>query len=176
MIPIKDKNFQKIICFYLFQCPARSIRTEDKKANEPRTVEQPHPSKRIFFNGKISQMGKTLEERGIVGGKVNTLRAAMLRAAGRDFKFITVTGKNAIKPEAKEYVSLSRADFKTEGIFIFIRNAFAHGEFSVSDGWYELENHSGVKLKGQALLRESTLLKWIEIVNMPIEEMKMVGR
>ncbi|WP_026665680.1 hypothetical protein [Butyrivibrio sp. FC2001] len=173
MIPITDGNFQKIICFYLFECPARSIRTENKKANETKTPDQPHPTKRIYY-GRISRMGKTLAERGIEGGALNTLRAAMLRSAGKEFELLT--GNDVASSSKKEYISLSRKDFITEGIFAFIRNAFAHGEFNVSNGWYFLENHSNGKLKGKAVLRETTLLNWIEIVDMPLDKIKKIGR
>lgn len=173
MIPISEKSFQKIICFYLFECPARSVHTENKKTGEGRTADQPHPSKRFFY-GRISKMGRTFEERGIVGGKLNTLRSAMVRSAGTNFEFLT--GSELLGSEKEEYISLVRTDFKTEGIFSFIRNAFAHGEFSVSDGWYSLENHNKGKLMGKALLREETLLNWIDIVNMPLEEMRRVGK
>lgn len=173
MIPLNDINFQRIICFYLFECPARSIRTEKKKDGEQRTIDQPHPTKRIFY-GRISQMGKTLAERGIEGGSLNTLRAAMLRSAGDEFEFLT--GKEVTDSSKREYISLAKSEFITEGIFSFIRNAFAHGEFEIKDGWYLLENHSYGALKGKAVLYETTLLKWIDIVNMSIDEMKKVGR
>ncbi len=173
MIPIKDEKFQKIIIFYLFECPARGIKTENKKNGEVRTDEQPHPKKRIFYY-RISQMGKTLADRGIEGGKLNTLRAAMLRAAGSDFEFLT--GDNVKESEKSEYISLAKNEFKTEGIFSFIRNSFAHGEFEVCEGSYFFENHNNGVLKGKAVIKESTLLKWIDIINMPLEEMKRVGR
>ncbi len=173
MIPINNKAFQKIICFYLFECPARSIRIENKKNGEGKTIEQPHPTKRIYY-GRISQKGKTLAERGIEGGRLNTLRAAMLRSAGDEFELLT--GKDSVAPSKEEYVFLEKNEFITEGIFAFIRNAFAHGEFEISNGWYSLENHNKGKLKGKAYIRETTLLKWIEIVEMPIDEMKKIRR
>ena len=57
---------------------------------------------------------------------------------------------------------------KTEGLFYFIRNAFAHGGFATSsfkgEKYYVLENRQGSKLKGRAVIREATLLNWIKIV------------
>lgn len=72
MIPYKNKNFIKIIDFYLFNCPARhTYRTNDltgmKKYN--------------FTFSKVSARGKTFEERGIGGGGLRTLRAAMKRTS-----------------------------------------------------------------------------------------------
>ena len=164
MIPIKDVNFQKIICFYLFECPARTYRPLGKNS-----IGAPE-----YSFSKVSRKGKTLAERGIEGAKVNTLRAAMIRVAGEDFVF--KAGKELTSPTSEEYVLIIRSEFKTEGIFYFIRNALAHGEFAVKDGWYYFENHNKEKLKGIARIRESTLLRWIDLLNMSIEEIKETGR
>lgn len=169
IIPIKDETFQKIICFYLFECPARSVHLENKKRGEERTKDQPHPSKRFCYS-RISQLGRTFEERGIVGGKFNTLRTAMIHTAGDEFELLF--GSELNEPSKKEYISIVRTECKTEGAFAFIRNAFAHGEFYVSNGWYSFENHNRGRLVGKALIREATLLKWIEVINTPVSEMK----
>ena len=170
MIPIEDENFQKIICFYLFECPARSVRIQDKKKDEGRTEEQPHPKKRYYYN-RISHMGKTFEERGITGAKFNTLRAALFKPI-RD-RFVFLSDKTFEKPDSLEFVWLNKPELKTEGMFCFIRNSFAHGEFEVKDKKYYLENHGNKnELKGKAVLSEETLLRWIDIINMPIEEMR----
>ncbi len=169
MIPIKDVNFQKIICFYLFECPARSVRREEKKAGEGITKEHPHPKYRFKYN-RVSQLGLTFEDRGIVGAKLNTLRAALLKTAGKDF--VLCVGANKDIPKSKEYIWLKDTEFITEGIFRFIRNSFAHGEFDIKNKIYRLVNHSGTDLKGQAVISERTLLEWIKVVNMSIEDMR----
>ena len=60
---------------------------------------------------------------------------------------------------------------KTRTIFYAIRNAFAHGSFSVSGAGekrtYCLENRKDGVLKARIRLREKTLLNWIELVENP---------
>lgn len=49
-----------------------------------------------------------------------------------------------------------------------IRCALAHGSFSQrtcnGETYYSFENSYGEKLKGRAVLRESTLLKWVDLM------------
>ena len=164
MIPIEDPSFQKIVCFYLFECPARFYHRDGKDEN----------GKPIYSFSRVSHLGRTLSERGIEGGKVNSLRAAMLRVAGKHFSF--AADPNLTVPDAEEYIVIKRTEFKTEGIFYFIRNALAHGEFVLSNGYYILENHKNTKLMGKAKVHQDTLLKWIELVEMPIEKIKEAGK
>ena len=55
----------------------------------------------------------------------------------------------------------------TEAIYYYIRNAFAHGSFEFTDVGDRrilvLESSKDGKLKAQMRLRESTLLKMIEL-------------
>lgn len=64
----------------------------------------------------------------------------------------------------------------TEGYFYCIRNAFAHGDFDVSNKIYTFRNENGNKVKGLAKIKESSLLSWIELVNMDIDDIKRAGR
>ena len=73
-IPYKRRNFIKIIDFYLFNCPARlTNKTRDLTGTK----------KYNFTFSKVSARGKTFAERGIEGGSLRTLRAAMQRASYR---------------------------------------------------------------------------------------------
>ena len=53
-------------------------------------------------------------------------------------------------------------------LFRMIRNSFAHGAFRAGrhqgEIYYALENRYGKKLKGRAVLKEKTLLTWINVV------------
>ena len=57
---------------------------------------------------------------------------------------------------------------KTEALFYFIRNSFAHGGFKTSkykgELYYIFENKQGNQIKGRAVIRESTLLHWIKVI------------
>ena len=76
-IPLSSKNYQRIIQFYLFECPVRTY--EKTKKDEPgRTEEQPHPKYNYDFK-KVSKRGITFADRGLGGAKLNSLCAAMMR-------------------------------------------------------------------------------------------------
>ncbi|WP_270849262.1 hypothetical protein, partial [Candidatus Collinsella stercoripullorum] len=57
---------------------------------------------------------------------------------------------------------------KTEALFYFIRNAFAHGGFRIStykgERYFALENRKDGSIRGRAVIRESTLLGWIKLI------------
>lgn len=57
---------------------------------------------------------------------------------------------------------------KTEALFYLIRNGFAHGGFRISEynseAYYVFESRDKGKLKGRAILKESTLRNWMKIV------------
>ena len=55
-----------------------------------------------------------------------------------------------------------------DSLFYTVRCAFAHGAFSIhtykKEKYYLLENKDGTKLKGRLVLKEDTLIKWIELL------------
>ena len=57
---------------------------------------------------------------------------------------------------------------KTDSMFYAIRCAFAHGSFAIhkykNQTYYVLENKDSGVLKARMVLKEETLIKWIEIV------------
>ena len=57
---------------------------------------------------------------------------------------------------------------KTEALFYFIRNALAHGGFRIStyngDRYFVLENRQDERIKGRAIIKESTLLSWAKLI------------
>ncbi len=65
-------------------------------------------------------------------------------------------------------ISKNHCSGKTDSLFYAIRCAFAHGSFDIhifkNDIYYILENRDGGVLKARMILKEDTLLKWIEVV------------
>lgn len=57
---------------------------------------------------------------------------------------------------------------KTEALFYLIRNGFAHGGFRIckfnNEMFYVFETKQKDKLKGRAILKEKTLLKWAKLI------------
>ena len=145
-IPLNNKNFQKIIKFYLFECPVRTVARIDKK--------QPKGGKRHREYKKVSKMGKTFKERGLDGPNLNTLRAAMKKVT-KDLALVAIKDFIAESdiPCNNEYVVIRKNDESvsiTEGYFYCIRNALAHGDFEIQGKYYFLKNAQGGKIKGVA--------------------------
>lgn len=166
-IPLNDANFQKIIDFYLFNCPCETEKGSKKKGTKAHT--------------KVSKRANTLRSHGWTGSYLNTLLASMKHTASSHLEYHTFGNKTDIKAEidkiekhstlSDKYFELiamaDRSDMnKTSAIFYYIRNAFAHGSFSVikdkSKTIYYLEGAKNDAVKAQIRLREETLLKWIE--------------
>ena len=166
-IPLNDANFQKIIDFYLFGCPCETEKGSKKKGTKSYS--------------KISKRAKTLRSQGWTGSYLNTLLASMKHTTSGHLAYHTFDNKSDIKAEVSKIeknTSLSdinfemiamadRADMsKTSAIFYYIRNAFAHGSFSVvkdgSQTMFYLESAKDDTVKAQIRLREETLLKWIK--------------
>ena len=178
-IPLSNKSFQRIIEFYLFETPVRTYQ-KTKKTEPGSTIDQPHPKYNYEFK-RVSKRGVTFADRSLDGFKLNSLRAAMIRVTG--VKLINVednvSGKAEEMEASAEYIIIKRNDNNvsiTEGYFYCIRNAFAHGDFDVEGKVYTLKNEVGGKIKGMARLKESSLLAWIDLVNMDIEEIKKAGK
>ena len=102
-IPLNNKNFQKIIKFYLFECPVRTVARIDKK--------QPNGGKRHREYKKVSKMGKTFKERGLDGPNLNTLRAAMKKVT-KDLALVAIKDFIAESdiPCNNEYVVIRKND------------------------------------------------------------------
>ncbi len=149
---LTNKNFQKIIDFYLFRCPV--------------------PGK--------SARGKTFEELGWKGPsqfaalKKELLSSATASLQGNYFPcekdelkscFNKVT---SVRP-TEEYCVFLKHDEKSvmQSLFSAIRNALAHGSFNVKQynkiRVYYFANHDGY-LKAELFLTEDTLLSWIQII------------
>ena len=169
-IPYQDDNFQKILDFYLFGCPMRL------------------PGKK---DGQVSQHGKIFEERKIQKGSLKTLYALLKKhtaSASIDCEGIKLNASERARSEDRiiQHINASQksdTQFEslifvvnpeigvTKSIFYSIRNALAHGSFSVSGTGekrtYCLENRKDGVLKARIRLREKTLLNWIELVEKP---------
>lgn len=129
-----------------------------------------------------SQKGKPFFEYGWSKGSFLTLQAQMLKngSLNKD-KWIKTTAAD-INNVLNSMNRLNSFDCsfefavhtvkdksnKTEALFYLIRNGFAHGGFRInkyqSEIYYVFESCDKGKLKGRAILKESTLKNWMEIV------------
>lgn len=176
-IPYNDPSFQKIIDFYLFNCPCE-IESKSKDNSQK-------------YN-KVSKRAESLREQGWIEGKLNTLLAAMKHTKSGHLEYHIVNTSTSIENEVKriekestlsdEYFEMivitERSDMnKTGSIFYYIRNALAHGSFSYIDidgkKIYYFECSKDNTVKAQIRLREESLLKWIKDFRMSPKKLRI---
>ena len=170
LFPKERGNFLIILEFFLFNCPVKIITQKKDGTKECELV-----SKRAI----------TFEDRDWIGGKITTLFSEITR------NIITECVDNNqnvdyIRAHKEEMSSLDDEHFelivfkkdwrinKTKSIFYSIRNALAHGAFSVvnkKDPVYYFENVSN-GVKAQIRLKESTLLRWIDLFNSSADDIR----
>lgn len=159
-IPVKDSNFQKILNFYLFNCPVVYTQKRNKKV----------------IKKAVSERAKTFIDQGWEGYAIPTLLSEMKNCAyNLNYKPLK---KNVLIDNSflqKEEIQAGEMIFFLEredmgdmyAIYYGIRNAFAHGSFSVvkqqSEMVYYLQSAKEGVTKSAMRLRERTLLKWIEL-------------
>ena len=130
-------------------------------------------------------MALTLRAKGWSGEYLKTLLASMKNTISGQLQYYPVSADTDIDEKVKileqgnslkdvHYELIIFADrndmtSKSSAIFYYIRNAFAHGSFSVvSTGTYKvyyLESAKDDIVKARIRLREATLLRWIEKFN-----------
>ena len=153
----KDPNLARLIQFYVLECPVPGVSAKGKQFSD------------YGWSGRsYSTLHKEMRSVGgfptYRGDDWKTVTVAQVEGALRDinrldvydcsFEFAIHTTKSGLN--------------KTEGLFNFIRNSFAHGGFKTSkyegEVFYVMENRYNGKLRGRGIIRESTLLKWIDVV------------
>lgn len=150
--PITSRNFQKILMFYLFECPVPEKSIRAKTFND------------FGWNGsnKFANLKKKM-----LDSATSSLRKNYhpCNKGELNAKFDIIKDVYPVD----EYCVFLKHDEKTviQSLFSAIRNAFAHGSFAVKsyDGIkiYFLSNYNKY-LKAEIILQENTLLKWIDIV------------
>lgn len=150
---ISNSNLQKILQFYLLECPVE---------------------------GK-SKRGKTFKELGYSGRKsFGNLKNEMLKCATPSLSNNYIPcKKDELQDNFKkceklsypdEYCVFLKSDERTtiRSLFSAIRNALAHGSFNVNSYYqtriYYFSNFKNYE-KARIVLHEETLLSWIKIIN-----------
>jgi len=88
----------------------------------------------------------------------------------------TVKGEPAGPDGAKEFLVVrERSDMSAVNAYFYaIRNSLAHGSFDYGEGFYVFENRSKGKLQAIGRIHETTLLRWIDLCDMNVSELKKV--
>ena len=142
----------KIIQFYVVECPAEGA----------------------------SKRGLTFSQLGWRGARFSTLQARMRKSSTltadrwKCEKLCDIESQieksplNAQSPLRQEYALYAKSKNygKVESLFYLIRCALAHGSFDVrtykKERYYLFENRYRNQLRGRAVLKEKTLLRWID--------------
>lgn len=151
-----DEKLQKIVQFYLWETPVSGV----------------------------SEKGSSLSHLGWKGAEFHTLHKIMRERAGFPVPEMWVEcsrkelqdklsefGFLRSVPTGREFAFYARKSecSKTESLLYFIRNAFAHGGFRCiefeNERYFVLENRYKGQLRGRAVLKESTLLVWKELLS-----------
>lgn len=152
-----NKNFQKILDFYLFNCP-------------------------VISNGKkVSKRAKTFKELSYEKGDYTSFINAMKELCTHNFQYISCDNNISFDSSYKDskHKFVEDTEFiiiknncnmnKTETLFYSIRNALAHGSFDykklTNDMIYFFESNSSKsgEIISYMSLTSTTLLKWIDL-------------
>ena len=144
----------------------------------------------------VSKCASTFKSRGIQGSLLRTLLSQLKKALPTQNCYVKTKAGFSIIEESKfmenidslsdpnhEYIVISEHSSmsETESVFYYIRNAFAHGSFSVEDlngnnRHYYLECDNGNIPKARMLLKESTLLKYRDLIFVTSSELKSLQK
>lgn len=158
-IPVGDRNFQKILTFYLFECPV------------------------TIGKAGVSVRGISLERCGWRGRTLTSLLSRMKQTASGHLSYLAVpasadVGEAVRNEEAASTLSDPHFELiafredtrlgKTKTILYMIRNALAHGSFHVArtdrGSVYWFDSSKGGHVRARIRLREETLLAWMELI------------
>lgn len=159
-INFSDKAFQKILGFYLFECPAEAVSV---RAKSFRDYGWDKPYK---YSQLQSRLAKLNEESQIPFYRVSV-----------ESLYQTLLDQNQLDKidMNKEIVIYTNVELSLATLFKSIRNSFAHGSFQKktykNEQYYVFENrkpqnikHDENEIRARIILKEKTLLSWIEIV------------
>lgn len=149
---ISNKKLQRIIQFYLFECPVEGKSQRGKDFNQ------------LGYNGSpsFSRLKKHLLEAATPSLKKNYMPSKKEELPSNFKKCEAIT-------YPYEYCVFLKTDEKKviSSLFSAIRNALAHGSFNVKryekTRIYYFSNYKGYE-KARIVLYEDTLLSWIDII------------
>lgn len=183
-IPIEQLEFQKIIQGFVFMCPSAIKREKKNKDDQKRKTEYSYVSAR---------KNSSFRKRGINKNLLTTILAVIRRPLVAIKTFAAIESSDDVEtnirtiaknttlsdPDYEIMVYKKRSDMsQAEAIFYYIRNAFAHGSFEVKkantgkENIYIFESKKGNDIKAQMRLKESTLLKYIDLANKTDKEIR----
>lgn len=152
-IVLDNKNFQKILNFYLFECPVDNSSYRGLKFRDYGWRKSP----------AFSKLKNKMLKAWVAGNLKKNYYPCKKDELKKKFELV-----NDILP-CEEYCVFLKYDESTvmQSLYSAIRNAFAHGSFRVSKynkkRMYYFQNYKGYK-KAEIILSEETLVAWIKII------------
>ena len=177
-IPVENKNFQKILIGYLFECPSA-------------TKKNYKGSKTTYTY--VSCRKNSFRERNINGQLLRNLNNEIKKRVNKMYICSRNIEENLDELISKKYQESGYSDpnieliaFKanssmtdTENIYYCIRNALAHGSFQVINGnpkIYIFESNKDGKLKSRIRLKEDTLLYFIKLSKLDAKKVRELNK
>lgn len=189
-IPYSNESFNRIIKSFVFECPSvtRNNGKADKKSKgKKKAVGQ--------INSVSAREGVSFKSRGVTGDKLNTILAKIKQPLVRNNSYLVTDSKGNVESEVSNMIATTtltdpyfelivfkeRYEMpKTEALYYYIRNAFAHGSFEVIkfEGKliYLLESAKGNDVKARMRLKESTLHEYIRLSQLNVKEIKALQK
>ena len=175
-VPIENPNFLKILQFYLIDCPVSIPSGKDSNGRSKKR--------------HISKRGETFEQKGWTGKNLTALWNVMKKGKycvnmKKENKSVEDKVEDIIhtsnqKDEYFELICFYETIGVTRSVFYAIRNALAHGSFSVYNNngkpVYYFQSEKDGKIRSQIRLKETTLLRWIELFNMSVSEVRALNQ
>ena len=143
-----DNNFNKILTFYLFECPVE----------------------------KVSRRGQTFKQIGWKGSSRFQMLERLLKGASgiSDERWQILDSSSEVEKRSssiqrnKQFLFSDISRGRVQSFIYSIRNAFAHGSFDIivhnDEKYYYFENDYCGNMRSRLLLSEQTLLRWYEII------------
>ena len=133
----------------------------------------------------VSKRNCSFKDKNITHGLLNTLLSEMRRSLVAIGTYIPISNDEKVEkryrdlqkkillndPNYEMIIYKERNDMsKTDAIYYYIRNSFAHGDFEIitvnDNRIYKLESEKNNEIKAWIRLKEKTLLRYIELCNL----------
>ncbi|MCI5830099.1 MAG: hypothetical protein SPJ89_09915 [Treponema sp.] len=160
---LADANFQKILSFYLFHTPVNSLSAQSK---DLQSYGWPKPwNKKFKLNTQLKEVSSN--EKLIYSANRYDVMADALSKADLLTDF-----PNNIETERISVLVSYQTQFVS--IFAHLRNSLAHARFCIKEVnvngqqirvYVFQDRGKKQKISARMIIRESTLLKWIEIIS-----------
>jgi hypothetical protein len=189
-IPFDDRIFNEIIKSFVFECPSVTRKRISNGLNNKGEKKYKEEIQEVS-----ARTGVSFKSRGITGDKLNTILSKIKKPLVRTGSYLVINPDGNVELEVKKIIessTLTDTNFelivmkdryempKTEAVFYYIRNAFAHGSFEVKkigkESVYLIESARGGDIKARMRLKEATLLEYIKLSKSTKKEIKALQK